>query len=1346
MTERFQRQSKWDALPDRWRLPLKLAVVAVVYVIAFELAYFITGPGATVAAIWPASGVALAAMLLSSRKEWIAILITVSVANFLVWLASGHGFVKELGYLAANTAETGLSAWVITRLNPRPITFARIGEVASLVLATLVVNGISALLGAAAAGLTFDHSFSSLYLTWWTADGLGILLITPLIIGWLRPDPAMETNFVWPRILEALGAIAAALLLAWFFLGPAHEESFFRPHSYMLFAPAIWAALRLGVRGTATVLFLAAVMEIGITAFGGGRFPLGGETAIEHVRWVQLFIATKCSIALLLAASFAERKAIERSLRASDEKFSKLYRSSPVAIVLTRQADGRLVDVNAALERFVGYRRDEMIGRTTVELGLWQNVADRKAIVDELAKSNVVECREIAFVTKQGTPAYAQYSAEVIDVGGEHCVLSVMADVTARKDVETELRRVNRALRTISNCNQVLVRATDERQLFNEICQVIVEHGGHNMAWVGYVHRGADRTIELAGQAGIPPEVVKDLRLTWSGVKTDCVPSKWAIEHGKVAVCHDFLNDPQVQNWRELAIALGFRSSVALPLRLDGKVACLLAIYSGDPHAFDEQELKLLTELADDLAFGIGALRARMRHELSEAEVRNLLDEAERSRSALLSILEDQKLSEEALRQSEERMRSAMHDSAIGLGLISPEGKWLEVNPMLCRILGYTREELLKLNFRDISHPDDRTANEELVDKLMRREALAGEFEKRYVHKDGHIIWVQINGSLVWNPDGTPRHFVCQIQDVTERKRSQKALLEVNERYARHEAALSTLSRNYAVRPEEFSTLLRQIAEVLASTLATERVSIWTYNNSRSSIVCLELFERSKKLHSQGIELSRAGHEAYFDAMDNSDVIVADNALTDARTQSFAVDYLKPLGICSMLDVPLHARSGITGVLCCEHVGPARQWTPDEQTFAVAVANLVSMFFAQLEQQRLEAQLRQTQKLESLGTLAGGIAHDFNNILGAIISFTELSRMDHPEDAELQENLGEVLKASHRAAGLVRQILAFSRQQRHERQHIQLAPIVREVLKLIRSTLPSTIELEVDLAPDLPAVFADPTQIHQVIMNLCTNAGHAMRGKAGILRVSLGPTGRLATSTSGGVPSAIGRGPNVMMTVSDNGHGMDAATVDRIFDPFFTTKDPGEGTGLGLAVVHGIIEEHEGKIEVESEPGVGTTFRVILPASEKFQESIAEDTLLHEVRATQRVMFVDDERPLGESARLLLKRYGFEVEVFVRPDEALRRFMQDPGRFEAVITDLTMPRMTGTELASRILERQPDLPVFLMTGFAGAFSSDAAKNLGIAELVVKPLDYALLAHKIADAIGSRHVQRNVSLS
>ncbi len=369
--------------------------------------------------------------------------------------------------------------------------------------------------------------------------------------------------------------------------------------------------------------------------------------------------------------------------------------------------------------------------------------------------------------------------------------------------------------------------------------------------------------------------------------------------------------------------------------------------------------------------------------------------------------------------------------------------------------------------------------------------------------------------------------------------------------------------------------------------------------------------------------------------------------------------------------------------------------------------------------QRLESQLRQAQKIEAIGRLAGGIAHDFNNILAAIIPAAQMAREDAAEQPAVRENLDEVLKAAERARKLVQQILAFSRQSKQERRVIALGPVVREALRMLRAVLPASVEIVEHFDAAVPTVRADATQIHQIIVNLCTNAEHAMRGRPGRLEVSL-----LAYEAG---PEDVQRragmrpGPHARITVRDNGHGMEPDVLKRIFDPFFTTKAPGEGTGLGLAVVHGIVQEHEGVIEVYSQPAKGTSFHLFLPACAAGPEAATEAPTAIPRGQGERILYVDDERAVCEVAQRTLEKRGYRVVWHTNPQEAVAQFTVSPRQFDLVFTDLTMPGMTGVDLALHVLAVRPDVPVILATGFGGAWTSENARRLGIREVLLKPI-------------------------
>ncbi|MBL9204831.1 MAG: PAS domain S-box protein [Opitutaceae bacterium] len=386
----------------------------------------------------------------------------------------------------------------------------------------------------------------------------------------------------------------------------------------------------------------------------------------------------------------------------------------------------------------------------------------------------------------------------------------------------------------------------------------------------------------------------------------------------------------------------------------------------------------------------------------------------------------------------------------------------------------------------------------------------------------------------------------------------------------------------------------------------------------------------------------------------------------------------------------------------------------------------------------LEEQYRQAQKMEAIGTLAGGIAYDFNNILTAISGYAELAKMEIDNRAAVISHLHAVTEAGRRAAALVRQILSFSRQREQERKPIQLSPVIDEAMKLLRATIPSSIEFHVSLARQAPTVLADPTQIHQLIMNLATNAAHAMRDRPGRLGVVLDVI--QVGSDEAERDTGLQPGRYLRLCVSDTGHGMDAATVSRIFDPFFTTKGPGEGTGLGLAVVHGIMQGHDGVVRVFSESGRGSQFYLYFPVH--LAEAVEPPSMPEDAPrgSGQRILVVDDEVAIASMEKRILERLGYQVEAMNRPEEALDKFRIAPQAYDVLITDLTMPQMSGTDLAQQVLRIRPDLPILLTTGYIANLTLERVRAMGIAQLLYKPITVQGLAEAVRAAVATQAIR------
>jgi signal transduction histidine kinase/ActR/RegA family two-component response regulator len=381
---------------------------------------------------------------------------------------------------------------------------------------------------------------------------------------------------------------------------------------------------------------------------------------------------------------------------------------------------------------------------------------------------------------------------------------------------------------------------------------------------------------------------------------------------------------------------------------------------------------------------------------------------------------------------------------------------------------------------------------------------------------------------------------------------------------------------------------------------------------------------------------------------------------------------------------------------------------------------------------RSENQLQQVMKLQAIGTLAGGIAHDFNNILFPIVGYTELAMDDIPEGSQVRQNLEEVLTAAHRAKELVQQILTFSRQNDQERKPLKVQTLIKEALKLLRATIPSSIEIRSIIEDECGQIEGDPTQIHQVVMNLCTNAYHAVQETGGKIEVSLKEANLSYEQSIQRVGMKVGR--HLELIVKDNGHGMTHQIMERIFEPYYTTKEQGKGTGLGLAVIHGIVKNHGGDITVHSRPDKGATFSVYLPIIDdiKIDKETVEKIAVES--GNERILLIDDEEQIIDLERRILQRLGYKVTSKMDSEEALEEFSARPDKFDLVITDMTMPKMTGDRLAQKLLDIKPQIPIILCTGYNEAITEEKALEMGIDKFVMKPIVIEELAHTIRSVL------------
>jgi len=1028
---------------------------------------------------------------------------------------------------------------------------------------------------------------------------------------------------------------------------------------------------------------------------------------------------------------------------------------------------------------------------------------------------------------------------------------TVRHEMAERQQADAELRRVNRALRTISHCNQALVHATDEDALLNEICRVIVDDGGFKFAWVGFMIGGQLRTDAVVAKRGDDQGYLAALRDVIERHNIDRTPASVAFETGRPLVLRDYVTEPAVALWRDEALKRGFRSSVLLPLIADGRPLGVLTIYSGEPDAFDDQEMAMLTEMAADLSYGLQALRTRRRHAQAEHELRDSqsklviamdmarlaqwefdavagefrfndtfygllrttaaaeggyvmpaavywqkfvppeelavvqreIDQAMasmapgvtrgleyrfvradgstgtmlvryvaeqdstgrvvRTRGVTQDITE-RRQREEALRFSEERFRSAMSHSPVGMAIVSPDGRFAEVNPALCAIVGYSREELLHTRFQAITHPDDLARDLSLVAQLVDRKVETYQVEKRYLHRRGHVVWAQSNVSLVRDAQDRPRYFVKQVQDITERKRAAAEMQALNERYARHEAAMAMLTRSYVPSPSQFPEVLRSVTEVVGRTLEVARVGVWRPGGDMVSFVCQDLYEWPQDRHSSGLTIASQSMAGYARTLSQADIIAVSDAARDERTAAFTAEHLSAFGVTSVIDVPIREQGAMAGVLCCEHVGPRRKWTPDEQTFAVAVANLLSSLFAQVGRQHLEEQLRQAQKLEGIGQLAGGVAHDFNNVLTVILGKAGQLSGDARLPADLREAVDDITHSGERAANLTRQLLAFSRRQPIQVRDVDLNLIIRGVSRMLERVLGEDLTMRFLYAAEPVLVSADPGMIDQVVLNLAINARDAMR-RGGLLVVETAVAEIVAQDAALGGHAP---GSYACLRVTDTGSGISAENLPHIFEPFFTTKDVGKGTGLGLATTYGIVQQHGGWIEVDSAVGRGTTFRVFLPrlrhARRPAATPVAGPAAQRSAAGRESILVVEDEAEVRALIVEALRGFGYHVLEAASGPLALEVWREHGASIDLLITDMVMPDgMNGLELASALKRAHPGLRIIYISGYLADVSQEELLLSDGAAYLAKPFTLPALARVVRQLLDATDDRRHL---
>ncbi len=616
--------------------------------------------------------------------------------------------------------------------------------------------------------------------------------------------------------------------------------------------------------------------------------------------------------------------------------------------------------------------------------------------------------------------------------------------------------------------------------------------------------------------------------------------------------------------------------------------------------------------------------------------------------------------------------RQIYQNISAGIALVSLDFRIIRANNSYCSMLGYSEDELIGAHLRDITHPEILEENLRLQKSLAKGEIDYFRLEKSFIHKNGKTVYGLLDANLIRDKKGIPSYFIGTVMDITERKKAEEE----------KEILLSAIEQ-----ASDAVIITNRIGEIQYVNSSCEKISGWskqemTGSNFFKPVYSIEDMETFREMIKT----------------------VKGKKLWKGRMQNIRKD-----GSCYTEDTVVTPVTDSSG----------------------KVKNYIVLRRDVSDQINLEKQIRRSEKMEAIGYLAGGIAHDFNNILSAVIGYADLSLGIDDDTGKIHQNLEKIISAGERAKALINRILSFSRYKVEVKKSVYLEPVVREVVELLKATFPSSVDIETDISEGRFCVNADPDRIHEVIMNLATNSLHAV-GEKGVVSISLKEE-KIETGFQCINKECI-PGQYSVITVEDNGKGIPEKELIYIFDPFYTTKDVGEGTGMGLAVVYGIIEDHNGCIYVESSPSKGSLFRIYLPELYDEVSNVSDERAVVKNKGSERILFVDDEELISRMMKEMLEKMGYRVDSFTDSRTAYEIFRNESGKYDIVITDQTMPEMTGYELGMKIMEIRKDIPVILCTGYSSTVDEEKALSSGFKGFLFKPLRKNDIADKIREIL------------
>jgi PAS domain S-box-containing protein len=929
------------------------------------------------------------------------------------------------------------------------------------------------------------------------------------------------------------------------------------------------------------------------------------------------------------------------------------------------------------------------------------------------------------FVHSMGEPVH-DASGRVVKVVG------TLHDITERKRSEQRLV-----------CQYAVTRALAESDTLGEAATEVLQAVGEGMEW----EWGALWTVDLEGQAlhcrgsiwhkpNIDAAEFDAISREISFAPGQGLPGRvW--QSGEPAWIVDVTTDPNFVR-AGVAVRVGLHGAIAFPILLGGETLGVIEFLSRAVRQPDEQQLDTLSAIGSQIGQFIERKRTEAELRESEKRYRHIFQTTgvsiwEEDFSQVKAAIDE--LKREGVRDFSQYF--AMHPEFVRQAVSMV--KIADVNEATVRLFGARNKSELLGSLHKILLPETQ---EVFVGELIAIAKGRTSFEHETVLQTLNGDRLTVIFTITFPPQ--PAQLGCvlvSITDITARKRAEIELLRLNR-------ALRVLSTcNQAVtRCGDEADLLQQVCDAIVG-IGGYRLAWVAYAQLDEAKTvrpvarageATDYVEKIKVTWAQ----NELGHGPTGTAIRTGLAQVCNEVFSDPRFLPWR-DEVKAYGLRSSAALPLMVDGRAIGALMV-YAGEPDAFDENETNLLQQATNDLAHGImvlrakqergrAEDEKQKLEAQLRQSQKMEAMGTLAGGIAHDFNNILGAILGYGEMAYKSVPEGSTTRRYLENVMTAGNRAKTLVERILAFSRSGLAERMPVHVESVTAETIELLRASLPAGIELDVQLMAGNAGIIGDATQIHQVVMNLCSNAIKAM-ASGGTLGVKLD---RVAFDT----PRVFSHGRIIpgqylRLEVSDTGTGIEPELLERIFDPFFTTKGVGEGTGLGLSLVHGITRDHGGGIDVHSRPGTGSTFEVYLPIAGEIGAPIVPTEAQIPQGRGETVMLVDDEEALVSLGEEMLAELGYEPVGFQDSAAALEAFQTNPQRFDAVLTDETMPDMTGTELAREIRKLRPDIPVLLMSGYRGRPLAARAATAGINDLLKKPLQSHDIAASLAKALQS----------